>query len=51
MNIGQAKTMVAQAIKLYNQRRPHLALNYQTPNKIHKQKILASVPDKDYIYP
>lgn len=36
MNIGQAKTMVAQAIKLYNQRRPHLALNYQTPNKIHK---------------
>ncbi len=51
MNIGQAKTMVAQAIKLYNQRRPHLALNYQTPNKIHKQKVLANIPDKDYIYP
>ncbi|MGJ1477986.1 integrase core domain-containing protein, partial [Sphingobacterium spiritivorum] len=49
-DIGQAKIMITQAIRLYNQRRPHLALNYQTPNKIHKQKVLASVTDKDYIY-
>lgn len=42
-NIHQARTIIEQAIKLYNERRPHLALNYLTPNIIHKQKILASI--------
>ncbi len=42
-DIHQARQMIAQSIKLYNERRPHLALNYLTPNIIHKQKILASI--------
>lgn len=41
-NIHQARKMIDQAVKLYNERRPHLALNYLTPNIIHKQKTLAS---------
>lgn len=41
-NIQQGKIMIRQAVNLYNNRRPHLALNYQTPNKVHQQKILAS---------
>jgi putative transposase len=43
VNIHQARLMIEQAVKLYNGRRPHLALNYLTPNTIHKQKILASI--------
>jgi putative transposase len=42
-DIHQARQMIAQSVKLYNERRPHLALNYLTPNIIHKQKILASI--------
>lgn len=42
-NIDQARRMISQAVKLYNERRPHLALNYLTPNTLHKQKILASI--------
>lgn len=42
-SIEQARKMIQQAIKLYNQRRPHLALNYLTPNAIHKQKVLAKM--------
>lgn len=39
----QAGLMIKQAVRLYNERRPHLALNYLTPNLFHKQKILASI--------
>lgn len=42
-DIQQAKAMINDAVKLYNGRRPHLALNYQTPNTIHQQKILAGI--------
>lgn len=49
-NIKEAKKMIKQAIKLYNNRRPHLALNYKTPNQIHQKKSLSVLPDKDYIY-
>jgi transposase InsO family protein len=49
-DIKQAKQMIKQAIKLYNNRRPHLALNYKTPNQIHHKKSLPVLPDKDYIY-
>lgn len=40
-NIHQARLMIKEAIKMYNCRRPHLALNYQTPQSVHQQKILA----------
>lgn len=42
-HIGQARIIIAQAVKLYNERRPHLALNYLTPQKVHQQKVLANV--------
>jgi putative transposase len=34
--------MIKEAVMLYYNRRPHLALNYQTPQTVHQQKILAS---------
>lgn len=49
-NIKEAKKMIKQAIKLYNNRRPHLALNYKTPNQIHQKKSFSVLPEKDYIY-
>jgi putative transposase len=30
-DINQARQMIKEAVNLYNNRRPHLALNYQTP--------------------
>ena len=38
----EACQLVAEAVELYNNRRPHLALNYLTPNKVHLQKIPAT---------
>ena len=29
--------LFGQAVPLYNQERPHLALNYLTPNQVHQQ--------------
>lgn len=49
-DIPQARQIIAHAIKLYNERRPHLALNYKTPQQIHQKKSLPVLSDKDYIY-
>jgi transposase InsO family protein len=42
-DIQQAGVLIERAVYLYNERRPHLALNYLTPSKVHKQKVLASI--------
>lgn len=42
-DIQQAAVMIAEAIECYNRRRPHLSLNYQTPQSVHQQKILAGI--------
>lgn len=42
-DIKQGEIMIKQAVETYNHRRPHLALNYQTPNKVHQQKVLAGI--------
>ena len=34
---AQARLLVDQAVHLYNEERPHLALNYLTPNQVHQQ--------------
>lgn len=34
-DLAQARLLVQQAVHLYNEERPHLALNYQTPNQVH----------------
>lgn len=38
----QARLVVEQAVLLYNTKRPHLALNYKTPERVHKEKIPAA---------
>ncbi len=42
-DIHQARLMIKEAVTLYNYRRPHLSLNYKTPQTVHQQKILASI--------
>ena len=36
-DLAQARLLVDQAVHLYNEERPHLALNYLTPNQVHQQ--------------
>ena len=36
-DLAQARLLVEQAVHLYNEERPHLALNYCTPNQVHCQ--------------
>ena len=33
---NQAEAAVKQAVYLYNTRRPHMALDYETPDKMHR---------------
>jgi putative transposase len=35
-NLDQARRMVAQSIAIYNRERPHLALQYKTPDAVHR---------------
>ena len=35
-NLEEAKKMVRQSIDIYNQRRPHTALKYKTPDEVHR---------------
>lgn len=35
-DIEEAKAIVAQSIRIYNQRRPHLSLQYKTPDEVHR---------------
>jgi transposase InsO family protein len=34
---AQARAALSEAVALYNRRRPHLALDYQTPSAVHEQ--------------
>ena len=36
-DLVQARLLVDQGVHLYNEERPHLALNYLTPNQVHQQ--------------
>lgn len=35
-NLEQARRLVEESIQIYNERRPHLSLNYKMPNEIHR---------------
>lgn len=35
-NLEQARRLVEESIQIYNERRPHLSLNYKTPNEVHR---------------
>ncbi|WP_345258597.1 IS3 family transposase, partial [Flaviaesturariibacter amylovorans] len=39
---AQVKAIVEESIHLYNNKRPHLALNMKTPEQVHKTKIPAT---------
>jgi transposase InsO family protein len=38
-NLEQASTMISQAVNIYNHERPHLALQKQTPDAVHRASI------------
>jgi putative transposase len=38
-SIEQVKQLVKESVKLYNEKRPHLALNMCTPQEVHQIKI------------
>lgn len=35
-NLDQARSMVREAIQIYNSERPHLSLKYKTPDAVHR---------------
>ncbi len=35
-DVNEAKIMVEESVRTYNQRRPHLSLGYKTPDEIHR---------------
>lgn len=35
-NLEEASKMVAEAVRLYNEQRPHLSLKYKTPEEVHR---------------
>ncbi|MGF1851724.1 integrase core domain-containing protein, partial [Vibrio satsumensis] len=35
-DLDEAKKMVAESVKIYNEYRPHTALKYKTPDEIHR---------------
>lgn len=41
-DLGQATTMIEQAISIYNCQRPHQALKYKTPDAVHQASVAAS---------
>lgn len=40
-DLKQAKQMVSESVRLYNERRPHLSLEYETPDVIHRASLAA----------
>ena len=43
-NLVQAAQMVAESVAIYNQCRPHLSLQYQTPDQVHFKLEVPGVP-------
>lgn len=35
-NLEQARKLVDESIQLYNEKRPHLSLNYKMPDEVHR---------------
>ena len=42
-----AKQLLEEAVALYNNYRPHLALHYQTPGQVHKKSLLITSTNRD----
>lgn len=35
-SLAEAKKIVKQSVEIYNQKRPHTALKYKTPDEVHR---------------
>jgi putative transposase len=35
-NLEEARQMVKESIRIYNEKRPHLSLKYKTPDEVHR---------------
>ena len=35
-NLDEARQMVKESIRIYNEKRPHLSLKYKTPDEVHR---------------
>lgn len=42
-NLEQAKTMVSESVRLYNEQRPHLSLEYKTPDAMHRASLASQL--------
>jgi putative transposase len=40
-NLEQARQMVKESIRIYNEKRPHLSLKYKTPDEVHRAFVRA----------
>jgi putative transposase len=40
-DLQQAKRMVSESVRLYNENRPHLSLEYKTPDAVHRASLAA----------
>jgi transposase InsO family protein len=40
-DLKQAKRMVSESVRLYNEQRPHLSLEYETPDAMHRASLAA----------
>lgn len=38
-NIAEARMMIKESVEIYNQERPHLALQYKTPDEVHRASV------------
>jgi transposase InsO family protein len=45
-DLQQARSMVSESVRLYNERRPHLSLKYKTPDALHRASLASQLrPD------
>ena len=42
-NLEQAKTMVRESVRMYNEQRPHLSLEYKTPDAVHRASLASQL--------
>jgi putative transposase len=38
-NLQQARRMVGESVRIYNEKRPHLSLEYETPQAVHEASL------------
>lgn len=42
-NLEQARTMVRESVRMYNEQRPHLSLEYKTPDAVHRASLASQL--------